>query len=382
MWTPSSQDLVEPPTSVGRRSAERSDSTASDAVPASREAELAALLAQWVSLAEVQQRVLRSICAEVTTTSTFVETHADDIGGRFQQLAHSAREQTGTVAMLTEVADSVAVDGAKVSFSDITELLTTTFNDIVAKIIMLSRNSMAVVYALDNVMNDLTQVEQCIGRIDKITKQTNLLALNARIEAAHAGEAGKAFRVVADEMRDLSQSVQTLADAVRTSVSTISIGIRGGHGTLRELATMDMSTNIMAKDRLDQLIVALLQRNDQIGSLVAEASREAGGISTDISRMVVNMQFQDRTKQRLENVVDALSVIIDGLRDLSVKTDGISPTEKDAAGQIEWLKRLAARYTLGEMRERFITRVLEGRAAEAEKPEADEPSDPGSVELF
>jgi methyl-accepting chemotaxis protein len=345
-----------------------------------REAMLADLLAQWVSFAEVQQRVLQSICRDVAITSGFVNTNVDDIGGRLQQLAQTAGERAATLEAATDVAHGIAVDDEQVSFNDILKLLATTFSDIIAKIVLLSRNTMAMVYALDNVMNDLTRVEQCIGRIDKITKQTNLLALNARIEAAHAGEAGKAFRVVADEMRDLSQSVHMLADAVRANVGTISTGIRDSHATLRDLATIDMSADIMAKDRIDGLLGALRQHNERIATLVARRSRETKAVSADITVMAANLQCRDRAKQRLEHVADVLTVIARGIGYLGSKTDTALPgAHKDAAAQIDWLKQLAACHTPSEMRRGFITRVLEGAAAEPDEPGTDGPSDRRSV---
>lgn len=240
-----------------------------------REAELLKLLGQWASLAEVQQRVLHSMRNEVTMTSGFVETYADAIGTRFRELAGAARNQTDRVGSLVALAGVIEVDGEEVPLSGVTGLLTETLNDIVAKIIFLSRNAMSMVFAMDNVTKDLAAIERCINDVDKINKQTNMLALNAMIEATRAGEAGVAFRVVANEVQEVSKAVRGLAQTMRTEVGTIAQGIRDGHTILQELATVDMSPNIMAKDKLDQLVAALLQRDQTTELVVKDISRKA-----------------------------------------------------------------------------------------------------------
>lgn len=350
-----------------------------------REAELLRLLGQWASLARVQQRVLQSMCSEVGMTSGFVETHADAIGSRFRELAGAARNQTDRVGSLIALAGVLAVGGEDVPLSSVTRLLGETLNDIVAKIIFLSRNAMSMVFAMDNVAGNLAAIEQCISGVDKLTKQTNMLALNAMIEATRAGEAGVAFRVVANEVQDLSKAVRGLAETMRTEVDSITRGIRDGQAILQEVATVDMSPNIMAKDKLDELVAALLHRDQAMGSVVKDASHEAEKISTDISGLVTGMQFQDRARQRLEHVVDTLAVLSDSLKELEGTTGSELPeAPRETPEQIAWLKQLAARYTLGELRARFIARALDGEATQAGEAtvSADEPSAEGTIELF
>ena len=350
-----------------------------------REGELLALLGKWASLAELQQRVLHSACSEVTLTSRFVENHADDISGRFRRLAGDAREQTARVGSLVAFAGEIEVEGQRVPFSAIAELLNATLTDVVGKIVSLSRHAMSMVSALDEAVKNLAAVEHCIIDIDTITQQTNMLALNARIEAARAGAAGQGFGVVAAEVRDLSKRVHGLADSMRTEVRAVGQGLRDGHATLQRIGSIDLSVSMSAKDRLGQLVAALMQRNVTFDSVVQDASHEADEISKDISVLVTEIQFQDRARQRLEHVVDTLSVLADGLKDLEQSTSAMLPEPpKETPAQINWLKQLAARYTLGEVRARFVARVLEGCDPESDQanPTGERPGEDGSIELF
>ena len=355
------------------------------AAPARPEGELLTLLRQWASLAEVQQRVLGTIRSEVMLTSDYVETHANEVSARFQKLAQAAQEQTHRVGSLTAVANTVEIGDEKVPLSEIATLLSSTLNDIVGKIVMQSRNSMTMIYALDDVAKNLDEVESCVKHIDGINRQTNMLALNAMIEATRAGEAGAAFRVVADEVRDLSKSVAQLAAKMRAEIDGITRGIRESRATLQEVATVDMSPQVAAKERLDHLVAAMLERNQMIDGVIVDASHEAEVISADISRLVTGMQFQDRAKQRLEHVVDTLTVISDAVKNLEGNTGTVLPEPpKETAEQIDWIKQLAGRYTLGEVRARFVAQVIEGRSAESIAAEAErvEQDVHGSAELF
>lgn len=347
-----------------------------------KEAESKALLEQWAALAELQQRVLQAICSEVTATANFVESHGSEIGMRFQRLAGAAREQTNRVGSLVAVVSGIELDDEKVPLSAIAELLDHTLTDVVAKIAFWSHHAMTMIYSLDEVMNNLGTIEHSLTGIDKITRQTNMLALNATIEAARAGEAGLGFKVVADEVRELSKHVHALAQSMRAEMGAISRGIHDSHAKLQDVATVDLTENVAAKNRLDRLIAALQDRNQVYDAVIQDASREAGTISGDISALVTEFQFHDRARQRLEHVVDTLAVIGDGLKDLEQKTAITLPEPpREMPDQIARLKQLAQNYTLGEMRAGFVARVLDGRPADA-APEAGGRGDEQSIELF
>jgi methyl-accepting chemotaxis protein len=343
------------------------------------------LLQNWMALAQMQQRIIGVLIGEITQTSGFVEVEADALSGRFQTLAVSAQQQTARVQSLTNLAESVEFEDQSFAVQDIGLLLEQTLSDVVGKILLLSRDSMTMVYALDELCANVERVDACMKGLDKINRTTNMLALNARIEAERAGVAGNAFRVVASEVRELSRSTDELAGTMNAELKLVRKGLDEGRETLKRVATIDMSDNILAKDRLDSLIAALGKRSHELAQTVESAVTEAETISAAVDGMVTGIQFQDRTKQRLEHVVDTLQVVGEAVRELESTTRAAAPqTSQSKLADLDWVKKLMARYTMSEVRERFVAQVIDGNSIQVEekRPAAGAPAEVGSIELF
>jgi methyl-accepting chemotaxis protein len=346
--------------------------------------EQTALLRQWVALAEMQKRIIKVLVSEIQGASGVVETETDALGSRFQQLALSAEKQTERVDSLTHIATGIEVDGQAVSIEEIARLLDTTLGDIVTKILMLSKDSMSMVYAMEGLKANVARVNECMKQLDGINATTNMLALNARIEAERAGSAGAAFRVVANEVRDLSKSTQELTQSMRGQLKDVTDGIVESHDTLQRVATIDLSDNVLAKERLEVLLSALVERSESLGSIVSDAVRESNSIAGVIDGMVTGIQFQDRTRQRLEHVVDVLQVIdqaVDHLRATTREADTCAPS--DASDDAEWIKALLDRFTLGDVRAKFVKELIDGHMPSSlDEADPSAPSSSGSIELF
>jgi methyl-accepting chemotaxis protein len=225
-----------------------------------------------------------SASEELSSSATLQAQGADHQKDQTTQVATAMQEMSSTVQQVSENCTNAAEASRRAAE-------TAREGGVVVEKVLAQMRSIAESVAktakeMGELAHSTNQIGRIAGVIDDIADQTNLLALNAAIEAARAGEQGRGFAVVADEVRKLAERTTTATKEIAQMITTIQAGTNGAIKAM-ESGTQQVQEGVTSTARAGESLQQIIHMSEEVGSMIASiatAAAEQSGATADVNQ--------------------------------------------------------------------------------------------------
>jgi methyl-accepting chemotaxis protein len=224
----------------------------------------------------------------------------------------------------------------------------------------------------------IDELQQMASEVANIAAQTNLLAINAAIEAAHAGETGRSFGVLAQEVRKLSGISGETGKRISEKVKLIGAAIEAARQSAETSAQRETESATASETAINGVLSQFRGVTESLEASAEVLKRESVGIQSEIVEALVQLQFQDRVSQRMTHVrhnIEQVPALLQATRVHFEESGALVPVDTEAL-----LAELESSYAMADERSLHASRT-QGQDAKTGPPGA-APAESDAITFF
>ena len=303
----------------------------------SRVSELKTIIQGVVTLLKEKSLITPVLIAQLREVIDQTEAAAIEISDKFMSIVGRARKQASVASeAFQKLSNNGNGSGSGEALLDISKK---ALSGVISSLQDTASCTGRTLSEMELIIEDTVSIRKIVSEIEYIAGQTNLLALNAAIEAARAGDSGRGFAVVADEVRKLSDRSNAAANDIRKLVEKVETDIKNIYGTTHDSVSENRRISCEAEKTVEQTLKSIDTTMSEVSAQLDGLTEGSRSLAQDIGSIVVSMQFQDITRQRIEHVIEPLISFKQEFEEMEQRTDiagdGLHTDKASTTGRLE-----------------------------------------------